>query len=370
MPRGYLLLRLHYFIFAMGLFFFLTACGGGSSDNSAPLPVTPDPVVEPDPEPTKGAPRGIFNSAGQLGPLTGNTMVRESINALAHVSGTLLRYSWSDINPNEGEFDFSQLSAELAEAQRLGTFTSMAIVDSKEMPTWLLEKCEAFDYEFRSEAVSTCLPWDATYLQYKESLIQALGEAFDNHEYLAGVYVTYAAMTNGIEMHWRVDEQEFIDAGYSFDRLSNAYNAVLDMYFAAFTETPIILEVHTVFNSEALAQSSYDYCFDQIGERCGVAIWWCASRMTNDPRDLEYAVYSVAQQAAQQSFAVCQTIASFTDSPDRYDQGMGWTSEEAFRNELSFFIAEGFKNFELWTNDIQNDSLTEILNNEFLSDLE
>ena len=351
------------------LLFFITACGGGNSTTSSPAPTPLPPVSNPPPAGDfKAPPQGIFNSAGSLNTNNTGSFVSEHINDLSHVSGTLIRLRWSDINPAPAEYDFSVIERELQEAEELGDRVSLAIVDSKEMPQWLLDECTTFNYTFRGDPEVTCLPWDSTYQSYKQALISELGNQFDSHESLAGIYVTYAAMTNGVEMHWYVDEQSFSDAGYTFSKLSDAYNAVLDMYMTYFPTTPVILEVHTVFDSSALAQTAYDYCFDTIGERCGVAIWWCASRMATDPREKEYPVFPVAQQAANNSFAICQTIASFTDQPERFEEGI--SSEQAFRNELEFFVDAGFKNFEFWTSDIQNDTLTDILNAEYLADIE
>lgn len=363
---------IRFFSLLTSLLLLLTACGGGSSatSDSAPTPPTaPPPTAKPPPAgEAKAAPQGIYNSAGVRNTDSPSTLVSEHINQLPHVSGTLVRLSWSDINPAAGEYDFSVIERELQEAEELGDFINLAVIDSKEMPPWLLDQCATFDYSFRGNPEVTCLPWDTVYLGYKEALVSELGAQFDSNEYLAGIYVTYAAMTNGVEMHWRVDEQRFTEAGYTFSKLSDAYNSVSDMYMTYFPTTPIIIEAHTVFNSAALAQTAYDYCFDTIGERCGVAIWWCASRMANNPRESEYPVFSVAQQAVNNSFAICQTLASFTDEPERFGDGM--TTEQAFRNEMDFFVGAGFKNFEFWTNDIQNDSLTDILNSEYLSNIE
>ena len=97
----------------------------------------------------------------------------------------------------------------------------------------------------------------------------------------------------------------------------------------------------------------------------GVAIWWCSSRMATNPREAEYPVYHVAQQATELSFAVCQTIGNFSSQPDRFDSGQGWTPEEALRNEMDFFIGEGFKNFEIWSADLKDESLVTILETEY-----
>ena len=348
----------------------LVACGGGSSGTGAPQPpdAAPAPAPAPQPAPTlKPLPSGIYNSAAIKG-RNGNTSlaVTPAINNIDVVSGTLVKVRWSAINPSPGVFDLSIIAEELEAAEELDTDISLIILDSKEMPQFVLDACETFDYAFRGLPEQTCLPWDTEYLNYKEAMVQAVGEMADGRDVLRYVYITYAAMTNGAEMHWRVSEADFTAAGYTPDKLINAYNRVTDMYASAFPTTPLTMEVHTVFNSDALAANTYAHCSEITGERCGVAIWWCASRLATNPSSSEYAVFSLAQQAAEESFAVCQTLGSMTDQPERFSNAPGASSLEVFDAETAFFLGEGFSVFELWTSDIRNDAMQQRLRDDVL----
>ncbi|MEP2653782.1 MAG: hypothetical protein ABJH06_17525 [Paraglaciecola sp.] len=352
--------------------FFLIGCGGSEPENPKvvdtpePIIVAPEPEPEPDPESnsaTKPAPQGIFHSAGVIKSTSERaSLVRGAVEGQDYVSGTLVRVSWKAVNPSEGVFDFSSIEKELTQAAIYDTGINLAVVDSKETPEFVLKQCETFSYVFQAtDTFETCLPWDTSYQNFKRELIFKLGEQFDNHPSLSSVYFTYAAMTNGVEMHWRVNEDEYREAGYTADKLSQAYNDVMDMYAEAFETTSVIMEVHSVFNESYLADNAFDYCYDVLGSRCGVAIWWCASRMATDPKEAEYKVFHIAQQATKLTFAVCQTIGSFTSSPERFNDVLGWTSEEALRYEMEFFLEEGFNTFELWSNDLINPSLVEII---------
>jgi len=356
------------------------ACGGSGGND----PINSQ-VQEPQSPPTEGLeetpsqpesngsvkqmPAGIYHSAGTIRPDQTNSLVSESVNSQDYVDGTLVRVSWKDIHSAENDFNFDLIRRELDRAKVYGASISLAILDSKEMPEFVLLQCESFEYQFRAEPATTCLPWDDTYQSAKQSLLNALGEAFDNDESLTAIYFSYAAMSNGIEMHWRVDESEFANSGYTYTRLVDSYNDVMDMYINAFPTTPIIMEVHNVFNSPDLAREGFTHCFNGAGSRCGVAIWWCSSRMALNPSEAEYDVYPIAQQAIDQSFAVCQTIGNFTNQADRFDQGQNWTSEEAFRHEMDYFTNAGFKRFEIWSADLQNRMLTDILESEYIEEL-
>jgi hypothetical protein len=353
-------------------------CGGSDtadSINVAPPTIVPAPAPiptpAPKPDPTfKIPPQGVFNSAGSLKSDSQPAIVNETVNGQSYMSGSLVRIGWDFVNPVEGEFYFGLIARELEQAKIYNSAISLAIMDGKAIPQWVKDKCETFDYTIRNEPATTCLPWDPEYLRYKQVLVEELGKHFDSHPNLAGVYFTYAAMGNGVEMHWRVDEADYTAVGYSANRLLQAYNDVMDMYANAFKTTSVIMEIHAVFNESYLAEGAFNHCYERLGERCGVAIWWCASRMATDPKESEYKVFHVAQQAVELSFAVCQTVGNFTDQPDRFDQGQGWTTEEAFRNEMDFFIGQGFRNFELWSKDIKNQSLIDIMEQELSLDFD
>ena len=313
-----------------------------------------DPAPEPEPEPThKPHPSGNYVSASS------STATKEAVDPalvnLDFVDGTLVRVLWSLVNTGDGVYDWTIIDRELAAAKASNSFIALAIPDSKSMPQFVLDSCKTFDYEFRKDTVQTCLPWDTDYLSAKDKFVSALGDRYDDDENVSGVYFSYAAMGNGLEMHWRVDENDFTDAGYDPELLNLAYQSVFDSYADAFKKTSIIMEVHEVFNSPALAINAYDYCYGRIGERCGVAAWWCASRMVTDSNSSEFGVSPVVLLAAEKSFAVCQTIGNFTDQPDRFGSG---TSEQMAESEMQFWKSKGNVSFELWPKDIKNGNLT------------
>ena len=311
-------------------------------------------ISEPPPEPTyKPHPKGNYVSA------SASTATRQAVDAdlvnLDFIEGTLVRVQWSLVNTSKGGYDWSIIDRELQAAKDTDSFITIAIPDAKSMPQFVLNSCRQYSYEFRREEVSTCLPWDTEYLSAKDRFVKALGSRYDSEPNVSGVYFSYAAMTNGIEMHWRVDETDFASVGYTPDLLEAAYQSVFDSYADAFQKTAIIIEVHEVFKSPQLATNAYDYCYERIGKRCGVAAWWCASRMVTDPNSAEFEVARVVLQAATQSFAMCQTIGNFTSQPDRFGTG---TSEQMAEQEMEFWKSKGDVTFELWPKDLKNPALT------------
>lgn len=300
----------------------------------------------------KAVPFGLSHSAGPT--RTGAPAAMDSAaSASPLVRGTLIRIAWAELHTGPGQFDYALLDREFERAQSLGKRISLGVLDAWNQPLWLQQLCTTFSFTFRGEPKQACLPWDPAYLSHKSALLQALGARYDAHPNLAQLYFTYAAMTNGIEMHWRVDEAAFTAAGYTPVRLANAYTEIFDQHFAAFPRTPISIEVHQVFNSTALANAAYAHCRMRLGSRCGVAIWWCAERMTRAPGG-ESGVWPIAQDAARNGFLTCQTIDNFSNNPQSFDEGAGWTPLQALQNEMGFMYGEGVNHWELWSVDVTN----------------
>jgi hypothetical protein len=312
-------------------------------------------------QPGMPPPKGLFHSAGPSR-ATAPAALDSAASQSDLVSGTLIRTSWSGLHPAAGQFDFSVLDREFERAVVLDTSISLGVLDGFNAPGWLLETCETFTFSFRGEPQRSCLPWDAVYLQHKQALLAALGERFASSPHLAQVYMTYSAMTNGIEMHWRVDEASFSAAGYTPTRLAEAYAQVFDLHVAAFPATVISMEIHEVFGSAALAESAYAHCRTRLGDRCGVAIWWCSERLSLAPGG-ESSVWPIALDAAQNSLLTCQTLASFTQEPDRFINGSGADPLQTLRSEMAFMYGHGVTHWELWSADVVNALFLEDLQN-------
>jgi len=315
---------------------------------------------------------GDFHSAGPTTP--GQPVEDDPLLAETFVDGELVRIGWADINPAPGVFIFSDIQRRIDLAAENGKTISLGIVDGDEAPQWLKDASETFTFIFREGAPDqqtfiACLPWDANYLRFKSELVTALGNAFDSNPTLTTIYFSYAAMTNGLEFHWRVDEAAYTAAGYTQEKLLASAKTVLDNYIGSFPKTPIAIEGHTVFESEYVFESLYDYGHSLIGGRLGIGLWWLASRivLNTSGNDHDTVIWPIAVRCQQQGgFIIGQTVGNFTERPDRFDSGEGWTSEEAFTHERLFFNGGNADDitidcWELWTKDLQNPSIVALI---------
>lgn len=287
------------------------------------------------------------------------------------VEGWLVRAEWKHIHTGPGQFDFSKIRQLIDAAAEYGKGINLSIIDSLGSPQWVIDSVGYFDYYFRGTIEAQAgLPWDTAYQYYKREMLNALGAEFDGDSNLRSVYFTYGAMSNGAEFHWRVDETEYTNAGYTYSKLLSGAKRIFDFYVESFPTTCIAIECHPVFEDDgALWLDLYNYAYGMIGTRVCAAAWWAASRIAKNTTGNEgdaSAYPAIVYAYNQGSPIICQTIGNFTKRPDRFDLGAGWTTEEAFVNERIYWDggplgnAEGLKTscYEYWTKDLTNEALT------------
>lgn len=328
---------------------------------------------------TKPMPAGVFQS---IGPLLDPAVDRITNLTLGpSVDGVLLQVDWNLCGEDQTCL-VEALKRQLDAAQARGLRLALAVSDGDRIPQSIKSACQSIAFSFRGQAATMCVAWDPIYLAAKADLVAALGSALDAHPALAYFYFTGACSTNGYEGHCRVDEVTYENAGYTADRLANAYQAIMDDYLVAFPTTPLAFEVHAVFDSADVWQRLWDHAAPS--GRVGVAAWWCSERLSLSGAET-VPVWPIVQAAADTSFAVCQTVASFTTDPWRFSDaslGLSYGTQDAwgvtnvtasFNDTLDW--AEGIENhagqaetirrfsvLEAWTADATNADFQERLN--------
>ncbi|MBV1876516.1 MAG: hypothetical protein KUG79_02625 [Pseudomonadales bacterium] len=317
----------------------------------------------------KPLPFGVFESAGINDPV-GNAPDSTALK------GVLLRINWNDCASDDNiDCVLDQVQQQLDAATDAAIQVNLIIMDGDSAPDFVKDSCVTFAYEKRGELAEMCLAWDLNYLAHKQALVGALGERFDSHPALALMYFTGACSGNGAEGHCRVDEVAYTAAGYTPEILSAAYKTIMDMYRAAFPTTPIAFEVHEIFNSADLWQNLWDHVAES--KRVGVAAWWCSERLSVNGADT-VGVFPIVQEAALNSFSVCQTVASFTGEPNRFTDislGLDYGASDEFSvadSQLAFdqtldwiqgldvhvgqpAVIERFSVVEIWSQDLKNE---------------
>lgn len=306
----------------------------------------------------------------------------ESELALDNIEGGLIRTKWSTIQALEGgPFDFTVIDDQVALFEAAGKPFSLSLIDSYNAPAWLATGAgTTFTYNFQGSRTVPVI-WDAYYQTHKAAMVAAIGDRYNSHPLLRSVYFTYACMTNGAEFHWRVTEGDYKTvSGYSDSVQKQAAEDIFDMYVAAFPNTHIAIESHTVFSDVTWIEQLYDYAFSQVGAQVGLAIWWEAFRIATDNSgsEADADVWPLCLRAKDQgSFLVGQTVGQFTSQAYRFDLVnpiTAYTDSEAFTQEMTFFksgdvvpvhnpLGHKMDAIEFWTADGQNTALATLYEN-------
>ena len=195
-------------------------------------------------------PRGIFSLSA-----TGNAANDDAL-ANPDVTGMSIRQSWAQLEPVEGEFDWSFLDSEVARASAAGKAVLLRIATQSGKPAWVttaIQNAGGTFFTFENDGVSLTIPvfWDPTYLAKKKAMIAALGAHFTNN---SAVKIVVASFANAVTEDWNVphtatDVQNWFAVGYTTEKLLDAGQQIIDATMAAFPNQYVTLAISR--NNEA-----------------------------------------------------------------------------------------------------------------------
>ena len=321
-----------------------------------------------------GYPSGVYESAGGVREPGDNVVARTP--RIEGQEGVLVRVAWG-LCGDDLQCLADTIALNLDSAFALDLKVALAVGDGDLAPAGVKSRCQLFDFTFRDEPASICVPWDENYLADKVAMLNALAQ-FNVHPALSHVYFTAACSTNGFEGHCRVNEGEYVAAGYTPERLNSAYTAILQAYLDAFSSTPITFEAHAIFDRIDMWEALWST--GKTSGRVGVAAWWCSERLSQRGHDT-VPVWSLVQEIAETTYAVCQTVGNFSSQPYRFSDSQlpialdygtesAWSLldvDNAFTDTLDWVagiavhagqtdLSPAFGAIEVWTEDLENPS--------------
>src|SRR4051812_5101529 len=125
-------------------------------------------------------PHGVFSLNG-----SGQGASESALNN-PDVMGISTRQGWMDLEPTEGNFDWSFLDSEVAKAAAAGKKVMLRIGTQSGKPAWVttaIENAGGLFFSFDDNGVPTTVPvfWDPTFLAKKKAMITAVGAHFTNN---------------------------------------------------------------------------------------------------------------------------------------------------------------------------------------------
>ena len=307
---------------------------------------------KPKPKPQLEKPFGVFSS-------------KVTADSVAHPlsKGVLLRTNWSLIEPNQGEFDWTDLDEQIAEIEanlgdKVEFHFSLSIsaglggdVNNPAFPLWLLNPpngdvgVETMPVNFRGTTSELPLMWDAYFQERLSILASELSNRFSNDNRLKLVYIPQAT-ANGVEGHFNgTNTETLILNGFDEDLWVGAVKETALVFAAAFPNLPIAIEVHELLDSHEIPMRILNELYDDpiANRRIGAGMWWLSGGIA----------YQAELVEALKEFPgdiYAQVIGNSSQS-DRFDDGSG-----DYSTVFSQAVELGIRYIEMWNYEFDHET--------------
>jgi len=217
-------------------------------------------------------PKGLYSSS--LG--NGNSL--NNIEA----RGSLVRVKWSELEPQQGIFDFSKIDSQVEIIKAAGKEWSLGLIGGSSSPNWLIEEsgADSFEILFRNEPVIIPKIWDSIVNEKLKILATALADKYKGDSSLTLVYIPQMT-SNGIEGHFNgVKSDVLIAAGFTPDLWVESVKETAHIFANAFTNKAIAVELHEILQDASIPERIMNDLWNDtsLEQRVGAAIWWLSGK--------------------------------------------------------------------------------------------
>jgi hypothetical protein len=156
------------------------------------------------------------------------------------VSGVSIRWQWQNVEPIEGEYNWSYFDREITQAASAGKQVLLRVVSGgQNTPLWVLDAgVETFSSVDPQSGQTITVPvwWDPIFLAKKKKLIAAMGMHYATN---AAVVLVSTSCANTTSDDWalpssKTDVQNLLAIGYTPQKLIQACTEIIDASRAAF----------------------------------------------------------------------------------------------------------------------------------------
>jgi formylglycine-generating enzyme required for sulfatase activity len=196
------------------------------------------------------------------------------------ITGVSLRANWESIEPSEGRFQWV-FDEDIEHAKRAGGKVILRCYTGfrgQGIPDWIYkagaQKFEYMDAKWGNEMkngqmMAMPIPWDAVFLKKWTALVQAMGQRYGREDAIVLIQMAGPDYTGG-EMHLpksAEDRAHWMRVGYTKDRLTGAWKAVIDAYAAAFPGKCLALNVSVPLLQDGAVEEVLGYAERKLGKR-------------------------------------------------------------------------------------------------------
>jgi len=189
-------------------------------------------------------PRGVFSLSGSGQPAGPNPLANPDIIGIG------VRQGWDELEPTEGNFDWTFLDSEVATDAAAGKQVLLRIGTQSGKPAWVttaIQQAGGLFFTFDDNGISTTIPvfWDPTFLAKKKAMIAAVGAHFTNNP---AIKIVSASFANATSEDWNVphtdtDVLNWFAVGYTSAKLLDAGKQIIDATMAAFPHQYVTLAI-------------------------------------------------------------------------------------------------------------------------------
>ena len=263
--------------------------------------------------------------------------------------GGLIRVEWETIEPEPGEFDFSEIDLLVQDMKDRKQMWSLGVRTSFHSPTWLADKlgAEYFEFEFDEgyleqnpdTITSWPKPWDPVVQDRLKILVDELAARYNTDSDLGLVYISQMA-SKGIEGHLiGVTEDSLAENGVTEESWVNISVATAEMFAAAFTNKALAFEIHDILFSPNAAIRIIDSLWEnpELHYRIGAAMWWLSGKTSYQTELLDFMENFEGPIYAQ--------LIGKSSQPQRFEN-------DEFTSVFDQADQLGIRYIEIWNNDM------------------
>ncbi|HUB67760.1 MAG TPA: beta-galactosidase [Candidatus Methylacidiphilales bacterium] len=194
-------------------------------------------------------------------------------------NGLMFRTAWSEMEKNEGDYNWSKVDAMLAAAQVAHKPMGLGVAAGIRSPSWLAKTGvqmmtgRVIRSFAATQTMSFPLPWDPVYLDKWGTFLNMLGKRYDSNPNLA--YITMAGMGIAFEpfMAKAPDDIEKFRSLGGLHSWTDGAEKIIDLYAQAFPHTPFIFAMNRPIptpDADDALSTVVEYGLDKYPGRFGV----------------------------------------------------------------------------------------------------
>jgi hypothetical protein len=343
--------------------------------NATPVVATPIPVITsapgpsgetavPPPPPPSGSAkvtRGVFAITGHDQPFTAATFSNPAVD------GIVIRTFWSDVEPSQGQYNWSFIDSQVQAASAAGKKVILIVLAGAFCPQWALQGVQTATFSakygfIQGQPLVLPMPWDSTYLNRWFQFVAVLGQRYDPNP---AVVMVPATGPNSVSAEMSLPDgtdavAQWQQLGYTPQKFESAWQQTITAYAQAFPTSQVGVTLYPglpIPNASASDQTRTDitsFAVNTYGGKITVQTSGLSARKQQDPR-LGY------QLVAQYSSRTTVGFEMGTSATDKPSQMGGSNAESALKGSIDFGLQAGARFLEIYEKDIDNPALLSIL---------